>query len=77
MLKRFLHYYRPHRKMLALDMTASLLISVIGMVYPIVTRTMLNEYIPQRMYTAILIAGALSPAAGSPLPRPPGSQNGR
>ncbi len=58
MLKRFLHYYRPHRKMLALDMGASLLISVIGMVYPIVTRTMLNDFIPNRMYTAILIAGA-------------------
>ena len=43
MLKRFLYYYKPHIRMLTLDMLASLLISVIGMVYPIVTNRMLNE----------------------------------
>lgn len=59
MLKRFISYYGPHKKMLALDMTASLLISVIGMVYPIVTNKMLNEYIPNKMYSTIVIAGAV------------------
>ena len=44
--------------MLLLDMLAALLISVIGMVYPIVTNKMLNEYIPQKQYTVIVIAGA-------------------
>ncbi len=59
MLKRFISYYKPHKKMLALDMAASLLISVIGMVYPIVTNKMLNEYIPGKMYKTIVFAGAL------------------
>ena len=59
MLKRFLSYYKPHKKMLALDMLASLLISVIGMVYPIVTNKMLNIYIPNRMYSTIVWAGLL------------------
>jgi len=45
--------------MLALDMLASLLISVIGMVYPIVTNKMLNEYIPNKMYSTIVWAGLL------------------
>ncbi len=57
MLKRFIHYYKPHKKMLILDLLASLLISVIGMVYPVVTRKMLNVYIPQKMYSTIVIAG--------------------
>ncbi|MBO5299815.1 MAG: ABC transporter ATP-binding protein, partial [Clostridia bacterium] len=39
------------------DMLASLLISVIGMVYPIVTNKMLNEYIPEKMYSTIVISG--------------------
>lgn len=43
--------------MFILDMGASLLISVIGMVYPIVTNKMLNEYIPEKMYSTIVIAG--------------------
>ncbi len=59
MLKRFIHYYKPHKKMLALDMLAALLISVIGMVYPIVTNKMLNEYIPEKMYSTIVISGLI------------------
>ena len=59
MLKRFLQYYKPHKKMLFLDMAASLLISVIGMVYPIVTDKMLNDFIPNKMYSTIIIAGII------------------
>ena len=57
MLKRFIGYYKPHKKMLALDLLASLFISLIGMVYPIVTNNMLNDYIPNKMYSTIVIAG--------------------
>ena len=57
MLKLFITYYKPHKKMLALDMLAAFLISVIGMVYPIVTNKMLNVYIPEKMYSTIVIAG--------------------
>ena len=38
-------------------MLAALLISVIGMTYPIVTNRMLNEYIPNKMYSTIVTAG--------------------
>ncbi|MBQ9833082.1 MAG: ABC transporter ATP-binding protein [Clostridia bacterium] len=59
MFKRFIYYYKPHKKMLALDMLAAFFISVIGMVYPVVTNKMLNEYIPQKMYSTIVIAGLI------------------
>ena len=59
MLKRFLGYYKPHIKLLILDMLAALAISLIGMVYPVVTNKMLNEYIPQKMYSTIVIAGVV------------------
>lgn len=59
MLKRFISYYKPHKKMLALDMLASLLISLLGMVYPIVTNKMLNNYIPNKMYKAIIVSGII------------------
>ncbi len=59
MLKRFISYYRPHKRLFAMDMTASLLISVIGMVYPVVTNRMLNDYIPNRAYSAIVLAGLI------------------
>jgi ATP-binding cassette subfamily B protein len=59
MLKRFISYYKPHKKLLFFDMMAALFISIIGMVYPIVTRKMLNEYIPEKMYKTIIIAGLI------------------
>ena len=59
MLKRFIAYYKPHRFMFALDMLAALLISVIGMVYPMVTNKMLNDLIPNRLYDQIIIAGVI------------------
>ncbi len=59
MLKRFIAYYGPHKKMLALDMLASLFISVIGMVYPIVTNEMLENYIPSKNVRMIVIAGVV------------------
>lgn len=59
MLKRFISYYKPHKGMFFLDMLAALLISLVGMVYPVVTNKMLNEYIPNKMYTTIVIAGII------------------
>lgn len=57
MLKRFLSYYSPHKKVFTLDMIASLFVSLIGIVYPIVTRRMLNDLIPNRNYRLIVIFG--------------------
>ncbi len=59
MLKRFIGYYKPHKKMFALDMLAAFMISLIGMVYPVVTNKMLNEYFPERKYKFIVIAGII------------------
>lgn len=57
MLKRFITYYRPHKTMLTLDMLASMLISLIGMVYPIITRNMLGDLIPNKKFKEVIIAG--------------------
>ena len=43
MFKRFVAYYKPHKKIFILDMIASFLIAVIGMGYPIITRLILNN----------------------------------
>ena len=59
MLKRFISYYKPHKLMFAADMLASLFISLIGMVYPIVTRRMLNDLIPNRKFRAVILAGLI------------------
>lgn len=57
MLHRFIAYYRPHRRIFFWDMLAALAVSLIGIVYPIITRTMLNTLIPERNYRMILLYG--------------------
>ena len=57
MLKRFLSYYKPYKKIFILDMLASFTMSVIAIFYPIITREMLNELIPNKKYTEIVIYG--------------------
>ena len=57
MLQRFISYYKPHKLVFALDMLSSLGVSLIGIVYPMVTRTMLNDLIPNRNYRMIVIFG--------------------
>lgn len=59
MLRRFLVYYRPHRLLFGLDMGASLLVSVIAVIYPMITRWMLNELIPNRQLRMVAAAGGL------------------
>ncbi|MBQ6569710.1 MAG: ABC transporter ATP-binding protein [Clostridia bacterium] len=59
MLKRFISYYKPHKRLFIMDMTAAFLVALIGIVYPIVTRSMLNDLIPNKNYRMIVIFGLL------------------
>ncbi len=57
LLKRFLAYYKPHTALLVFDLLASLTVAMVGIVYPIITRTMLNDLIPNEKYRLIVIFG--------------------
>ena len=59
MLKKFISYYKPHKKIFALDMLAAFFIACLGMIYPIITRFMLNKVIPERNYKLIYIFGGI------------------
>ena len=58
MFKRFVHYYKNHKLILTLDMLAAFLIAVTGIAYPIITRLMLNTWIPNEELNSIIIGGA-------------------
>lgn len=57
MLKRFLSYYKPHKRIFFWDMTASLFVALIAILYPILTREMLNDLIPNGKYRLVVWAG--------------------
>ncbi len=58
-LKRFISYYKPHRKIFFLDMAAALLLALCDMFYPLVTRTMLNDYIVNKKLFMLVMAGVM------------------
>ena len=57
MFKRFVYYYKNHKLILTLDMLAAFLIAITGIGYPIITRIMLNEWIPANNLNNIIIGG--------------------
>ena len=46
MVKRFAKYYKPHRILFIWDIFAALFISLIDLLFPIVSKTFVNDYIP-------------------------------
>ncbi|MBE5730464.1 MAG: ABC transporter ATP-binding protein [Clostridiales bacterium] len=60
MIKRFFSYYKPHKKLFALDIACSFLIALCNLVYPFVTKQVINNYAPNKLLTLMLVwCGAL------------------
>ena len=59
MLKRFMAYYKPHKLLFFFDMLASLAVAAIAITYPMITRTMLNTYIPDNNIRMVVICGGV------------------
>ncbi|MDD2492879.1 MAG: ABC transporter ATP-binding protein [Bacilli bacterium] len=57
MVKKFIKYYRPHLKLFVLDMVCALTISLIDLLFPMVTSRVLREYIPSGAIRTIFIIG--------------------
>ncbi len=60
LIKRFVSYYRYAWKLFVLDMICASLIAVLDLVFPIMTRVFMKEFIPNRQLRLMLIyAGAM------------------
>lgn len=49
-LRIFLSYFKPHRRLFALDMSCALLVSAIDLAFPVVSRWCLNTLLPERAW---------------------------
>jgi len=56
-LKKFISYYRNHKKVFFIDMFSAFMMSAIDLLYPIATRAILNDYIPNENLKMILYIG--------------------
>ncbi|MDR1965188.1 MAG: ABC transporter ATP-binding protein/permease [Synergistaceae bacterium] len=58
MLLKFARYYRPHLKLFIFDMTCAFVTAVCNMFYPMITRRMINTYVPSRAMNMIAVWAA-------------------
>ena len=54
MLKSFVHYYKPHWKLFLLDMVCALIAASCDLMYPVISRDIINTYIPDKNLQLIL-----------------------
>ena len=62
-LKIFMSYIAGHKKLFALDMSCALLVSIIDLVFPYVSRTSMNRLLPGKLFTLFFTVMALMVAA--------------
>ncbi|MGM9636911.1 MAG: ABC transporter ATP-binding protein [Eubacteriales bacterium] len=55
MIKRFAAYYKPHMGIFLADLFAAFLLAVADLFYPMITRSMINEYIPDKNLRMLII----------------------
>lgn len=59
MLKKFISYYKPYKKLFLLDLSCAFLIASIDLVFPLITRQFINDIIPNgklRIFYIFVIA---------------------
>ncbi|MFO7895528.1 MAG: ABC transporter ATP-binding protein [Candidatus Cloacimonadales bacterium] len=60
MLKRFIAFYQPHRKLFILDMSVAFISSILSVLYPMLTRNLLKTHIPnQQLRIAVMILAVM------------------
>lgn len=54
-MKEFIKYYKPHKLLFFLDLICAFLISASDLIFPMVTRKFINDFIPNRNLRSIII----------------------
>ena len=57
-LRIFLSYFKPHRRLVALDMTCAFLIALIDLAFPLVSRQAMYTWLPEKQFRVFFIVMA-------------------
>ena len=58
-IREFASYYKPHMRMFLLDMACALVISLVDILFPVFTRRVLYDYIPNQMMRTFALMALL------------------
>lgn len=59
MIRHFIEYYKPHRKLFFADLFFALLLAVCDLFYPMIAKNIINDYVPNRNLRLLLIWSAV------------------
>ena len=62
-LKLFIQYIGHHKKLFAIDMVCALIVAVIDLVFPYVSRQSMSRYLPQKLFTTFFVVMGIMIAA--------------
>ncbi|MEG2837970.1 MAG: hypothetical protein RR863_07865, partial [Erysipelotrichaceae bacterium] len=48
MIKEFIKYYKPYKKLFILDILAAFTVALCDLVYPMITRSIMDDVIPNK-----------------------------
>lgn len=63
LLRIFFSYFKPHRRLFALDIFCAMLVAAVDLAFPIVSREAMSELLPQQAYRAFFTVMAVLAAA--------------
>ena len=55
MLKEFIKYYKPYKKLFILDLLAAFTVALCDLVYPMITRNIMNEVVPNKDLRMLMV----------------------
>ncbi|KGM98451.1 thiamine ABC transporter permease [Clostridium novyi A str. 4552] len=55
MIRKFMQYYTPHKKLFILDLICAFLLAICDLFYPMITRNIINDYVPNKKLNFLII----------------------
>jgi ATP-binding cassette subfamily B protein len=55
MLRHFIEYYKPHRRLFFMDMVCAFIVAVCNLFYPMIAKNIINDYVPNQNLRLLII----------------------
>jgi ABC transporter len=59
LIKKFISYYKPHKKLFFIDMICALLVAICNLIYPLIAKNIINDYVPNQKLSPLIICAAI------------------
>lgn len=58
MIKDFIHYYKPYKKLFCIDFSCAVIVAILELAFPVMVRSVIDHVVPSKDLQQILLVGA-------------------